>query len=466
MLKGRRGDNQGACDDLGKAIDLDPDNATYRTYYGIWSQGIVDRFHEVPGLLNAAAELDADGAHLAEIADVLIYQQHYADAVRHLKTLESLKGGLDLHQLRLLAVALKEQGTDDEARHVFETAISVCDRMIGEIWPEPTSLDRIPVDVRPRMMELLALTARLYHNAEADDEARGIYQVMGAAAARSLTYGGAYWPDTAGRVAHLRAMMQGRDAVLLCHGHSIKEFGFRIGDMAGRDACFVGINRFGVLESEILTPAGRCLELILSLTPGSIIKQGGDFTDFLARDDGNMAFASINAMNAAFTPDERNDLTVRFGDKMIAVANNNLRSVTPDDPLGVIQENTLLAALPLIVAGAPRRIFLLGADQRIETDGSTDSHFGAQSSHFRSPEKTAFVAPRDDGQSLRNFDQTMINDAKICDRDVAFQVMAMAALHDIKEPAVYNVSPRSRLEAFEKIDLDRFFALVGQEAED
>ncbi len=463
MLKGRRGNNAGACEDLEKAAEIDPGNIAAETFYAVWSQGIVDRFHEVPGLLNNAAEKDGQGAHLGEIADVLIYQQHYEDAVQHLKTLETIKGGLDLVQLRHIAVALKEMGQDDEAKHVFETAISVCDRMIGETWPAPTTLDQIPAAIRPKVMELLALTARLYFNGGAVDQARELYKAMGAASSQTLQYGEPYWPDTDQRVARLRAMMRGRDVVLMCHGHSIKDFGARIKEMDGRDACFVGINRFGVLESEILTPAGRKLELTLSLTPGSILKQGEDFEAFLSRNDSNMAFVSGTAMNAAFTPEERDNLRTRFDAKLIAVNNNNLRSVTPDDPLGVIQENTLLAALPLIVAGAPRRVFLMGADQRIDTDGSTDSHFGTRSEHFKSPEKTAFVAPSDDRRSLKNFDQTMINDAKICDRDVAYQVMAMAALHGFEEPAVYNVSPNSRLEAFEKIDLDRFLEMVGQD---
>jgi hypothetical protein len=60
----------------------------------------------------------------------------------------------------------------------------------------------------------------------------------------------------------------------------------------------------------------------------------------------------------------------------------------------------------------------------------------------------------------------MIDDARICDRDAAFQVMAMAALHGFAEPRVYNVSPHSRLQAFEKIDLDRFFDIVGRKGED
>ena len=53
------------------------------------------------------------------------------------------------------------------------------------------------------------------------------------------------------------------------------------------------------------------------------------------------------------------------------------------------------------------------------------------------------------------------NDAALCDRDIAFQISAVAALHGFDAPAVFNVADESRLQSLPTITLDAFFDMVS-----
>jgi hypothetical protein len=70
------------------------------------------------------------------------------------------------------------------------------------------------------------------------------------------------------------------------------------------------------------------------------------------------------------------------------------------------------------------------------------------------------VALGQDRQQRANFVTAMHHDAAAVDRDLAFQVGAVATLHGFDAPPLFNVAPDSRLESMPKISLDDFFAMV------
>ena len=82
------------------------------------------------------------------------------------------------------------------------------------------------------------------------------------------------------------------------------------------------------------------------------------------------------------------------------------------------------------------------------------------SSQFAARTSADFVTNGQSALERDNFDATMRNDAAICDRDLAFQIAAVAALHGFDAPPVFNVSPDSRLQSLSNITLDDFFAMV------
>jgi tetratricopeptide (TPR) repeat protein len=459
-LRGRTGDNTGAVDALRRALIIEPRNATLATWFAIWSQGSLESFHDVPDLLNNAVKLDEDGSQLEQIVDVMIYQQRYQDAEHTIGIFQEKTGSLHPRMLRYLGVALAGQSRQEEAAEVFAVAIESCHSALPDESPSPSQWRSMDESEFQRQCELYAFRARLEHEAGLSSSAQGTYAILhNAAQHRGLAYPAMPVPDTATRLSELRHLIAGRDMVLLCQGHSLQEFSSRIGELGARNPALASLNRFGVIEHDVLAPAGRGLDVVVEVTPGSVKRNLKHLKQFLRKPKKTMAFVSTNALVAAFDTEERDAFITYNGPRLIAANGNGLHSVTPYDPLGIIQANTLLAAIPLLIAAQPKRIFVIGADQRVPDD-QTSSHFSSGSKNFEARAGSDFVALGHDQQQRENYDTTMRHDAAICDRDLAFQIAAVATLHGFAPPPVFNVSPNSRLQSLPKLSLDDFFKMV------
>jgi tetratricopeptide (TPR) repeat protein len=460
-VRGATGDTAGAVEALRRALLIEPHNAALAAWHAIWSQGVLERFHEVPDLLLKAAELDEDGSQLEQIVDALIYHRRYADAEHFIGVFQEKTGSLHPTMLRLLGVALAGQDRIEEAREVFGVAIDSCDSVLDEKAPSDDLWRRMDEAEFHRVCELYAFRARLEHEAGRTLSALGTYAILRAGArARGLTYPDSLVPDAAERLADLRRIVGGRDLVLLCHGHSVKDFAARIGELGARNPVFASLNRFGVIEHEVLAPAKRGLDVVVELAPGGIRRNRNHLKRFLHQPRRTMAIVSPAAINAAFEPEERDAFVAINHHRLLPVTSNALHSVTPDDPLSLLQESTLLAALPALVAAQPRRIFVIGGEHRLR-DGEAGSHFGIRSPHFTARGAGDFVTDGNDAQARANFDLALQHNATVTDRDLAFQVAAVATLHGSDAPPVFNVAPDSRLQSLPKITLDDFFAMVG-----
>lgn len=458
-LRAGTGDAPGAIDALRRALMIDPKNPALATAYAVLSQHALDHLHEVPDLLARAAGLDTDGAHLEQIVDASIYQQRYQDAEHFIGVYQARAGSLNPQMLRYLGVALAGQDRPDEAREVFSAAIDACNAALPAQTPSAAEWRAMDDAESARVYELYAFRARLEHEAGQSSSALGTYAILrDAGIARGLAYPNAGHADAAARLEDLRRLVAGRDLVMLCHGHSLGDFSARIGELGKRKPAFSSLNRFGVVEREVLGPAQRGLDIVLALGAGSLRGTLTHLKPFLQQARRTMAITSPAALTAAFDPESRAAFLAVNGPRVMSVAGNALRSVTPDDPLGTIQEGTLLAALPLLVAAQPKRLFLIGADYGVPTDKTT-SHFVGQSG-IGGRSETGVVAFGGNTQLRENFETAMRHDAAVCDRDLAFQIGAMATLHGFAPPPVFNVSANSRLQSLPKISLDEFFAMV------
>ncbi|MDA0653931.1 MAG: hypothetical protein O3C09_00850 [Proteobacteria bacterium] len=460
-MRGLTGDAPGATDALRRALMIEPKNPTLATAYAIWAQECLDHFHEVPALLTKAAELDEDGAHLEQIVDALLYQQRFKDAEHYAGVFQARTGSLNPRMLRYLGVALAGQGRQDEAREVFSAAIAACNELLPEKPASATQWRAMDTAEAQRQCELYAFRARLEHQAGQSSSAMGTYGILrDAAEARGLSYPDGPQASTSARLGDLRRLIAGRDLAILCQGHSLADFAARIGELGTRNPAFASFGRFGVVEHDVLKPAHRALDIAVALGAGSVAGNLKHMKTFLQQSRRTMAIVSPDALDAAFDPESRAAFLSVNGNRLLAAAGNPLRSVTPDDPLGMIQENSLLAALPLLVAARPKRVFLIGADYAIPTSKTT-SHFGIASKHFAARTSAEFAVLGNDTQQRDNFDTTMRFDAATCDRDLGFQIAAVAALHGFAAPPVFNVSCESRLQSLPKISLDAFFEMVG-----
>lgn len=460
LLRAGTGDATGAVDALRRALMIDPKNPALATAYAVWSQGSPDHLHEVPDLLVRAAGLDHDGTHLEQIVDALIYQQRYQDAEHYIGVIQTHTGDLSLPMMRYLGVALAGQGRPDQAREVFNAAIDACNAALPAKPPSETEWRAMEDSESTRAFELYAFRARLEHEGGQSASALGTYAILhNAGTARRLAYPDTASSDTAARLEDLRRLVGGRDLVLLCQGHSVGDFGARIGDLGNRKPVFASLNQFGVIEREILEPGHRALDVVLALGAGSIRNNLAHLKPFLQQARPTMAITSPVALAAAFDPESRAAFLTVNGPRILSTAGNALRSVTPDDPLGMIHEGTLLAALPLLVAAKPKRVFVIGADYGVSADKGT-SHFAGQSGSGSIRPVAGVTVFGNSAQRRENFETAMRSDAAICDRDLTFQINATATLHGFAPPPVFNVSTGSRLQSLPKISLGDFFKML------
>ncbi len=435
-LRGLTGDSAGAAEALRRALLIEPDNAALAARRAIWTQDVPEHCHEAPDLLIKAATLDEDGSELEAIVEALIRQQRYEDAEHYVGVFQEKTGGVNPHLMRCLGLALAGQDRPEEAREVFEVAIESCNGALDDKAPGPEGWRNMTDTEFRRVCELYAYRARLEHEAGLTASAAGTCAVLGdAARIRGLSYPESPVPDTAARLDHLRDIVAGRDLVLLSQGPELRDFATRIDDVGTRRPAFAALDRFGAIEHDVLAPAKRGLDIVVETMPGAIRHDRPQLKKFLQQPCKTMAILSDQAFAGAFLPEDLEAFFAVNGRRLLIVPTNGMRSVTPYDPLGVIADTPLLAAVPLVVAARPKRVFIIGGAHR--PNGVPDP------------------------QTRANRDLMLRNDAALCDRDVAFQIGAVAALHGFDAPAVFNVAIESRLQSLPGITLDAFFDMVS-----
>jgi tetratricopeptide (TPR) repeat protein len=454
------GDTTGALEPLRRALFIEPNNAAFAAAQAIYAYATLDHLHEGIGLLNKAAGLDTDGSQMDAIVEALIHQQRFEDAEHFIGLFQERTGSLHPRMLRALGIALAGQDRQEDAREVFAAAIAACDAVLDDKPPAPDTWRTLDDAECRRQVELYAFRARLEHQAGQTAGAISTYEILHqVATARGMHFPEQPEIDTAARLADMRALVAGRDLILFGQGHSLAAFADRIDALGARKPAMASLNRFGVVEHDVLAPARRSLDIVVEISTPGVARNLKHLKPFLQQARPTMAIVAPSALDAAFSPDEREAFLAVNGRRLIVAEPNPVYSVTPFDPLGVIGDNALLGAIPLLVAAQPRRIFVIGADFAVPSDQRA-SHYGVGSKHFAARSSTDFVALGQDPQQRTNFDTAMRHDAAAVDRDLAFQIAAVSTLHGFDAPPVFNVSPDSRFDSMPKISLDAFFTMV------
>lgn len=454
------GDVTGALDPLRRAMLIEPDNAGFAAAHAVFTYATLDHLHESPGLLSKAAALDEDGSQLETIVGALIHQQRFEDVEHFIGVLQERSGSLHPRMLRAMGIALAAQDRQEDAREVFAAAITACDKVLDDKPPTLDAWGHLDDDEYRRQIELYAYRARLEHEAGQTAGAISTYEILhGAVSARGMRYPDPPGIDSAARLAELRKMIGGRDLLVFGQGHSLAAFAERIDELGDRTPALASFNRFGVVAHDVLAPARRALDVAVEIATPAVARNLKHLKPFLQQPKPTMAIVSPHALDAAFDPEEREAFIAVNGRRLLMCDPNSLHSVTPDNPLGVIADNSLLGVIPLLVAAQPKRLFVIGADFGVPA-GKRASHYGVGSKHFAARSSTDYVALGQDQQQRSNFDTAMRHDAAAVDRDLAFQIAAVAALHGFDAPPVFNVSPDSRLDSMPKISLDDFFTMV------
>jgi tetratricopeptide (TPR) repeat protein len=303
-----------------------------------------------------------------------------------------------------------------------------------------------------------AVMARILVALGRREEARAHYKKMvhecGGGALRY--HPGLYLPHTPARIERLRHIIRGRDTLILCHGPSIAALADWQEQLGSLDVCISALNRFRVFETGFLSFSGRTVDVLLETHPMVIGQLLDQITEFLERSTDNVLITSRWAMarlGRACPP--RREFEGRFDQKLLYFGGTApIQSATPYDPLRCVFGNSLSILIFLMTIGGARRIFLFGADGGVPAGAPGGTHYGWRKEEFRfemTPKMREVVAAalRADAVDLHGAVETGL--------------IAAEGLFGINPPPIFNVSPRSALEAFPKITYDDAWSMLSQE---
>ena len=176
-----------------------------------------------------------------------------------------------------------------------------------------------------------------------------------------------YYPDAIdARLNRLRTITEGKDVCIYGAGPSIEKIAQEKNILSQDNFRHLVINTFSIIEDEILKPAGARLSLTCFSHPSVLFANNDGLKEFLRRDYPTMSLISDFATFYCLGHPESAYLHDHV-DRLFRFRATNKLPPTPKDPLGFPSLNTLMVALCAAVLGRPRRIFLFGFDQKVES---------------------------------------------------------------------------------------------------
>ena len=409
---------------------------------------IPHRRAEVGALLERAAATGAkDIKVLSGIGAWHVSQNQFAEAAPYF--VQSIKISGDRGDIPdpyfdfSLGVILEALSQPDEAERHFRRAVEICDYFATK---SESSHDKyISLAFKGRVLYTMG------RRAEAALVARSMANKL---AAGDCTYpDGVCLPDTPKRLERLKRLIGGRDVAILAHGPSIAELENKIGDIAGRDICFVGINRFGVTESNILSRIGRRFDIAVPTNPTEFGAQSDRIISFLERDDDNLLITSRYAIACLPRPlPSGQAFEQQFDEKVIFFYSAQNYPATPHNPIHVIPGNTPSVLIPFLLLGEPQRIFLFGGDGGAGLEPGRPSHYRMDTEEFKG---------NYDEAAYELFRERLWIDAQQFNQMCEFQATWLSVLHGVPRPPIYIVSPNSNYTAFPCIDYDEALKIIG-----
>jgi len=268
-------------------------------------------------------------------------------------------------------------------------------------------------------------------------------------------------PNSAGRVASLQAQMRGRDAFVFLPGPSAKDFAENARSVADWDFVSVGIaGHIDAVERTMLEPLGRHLDLLWMSNPAHMRVAEASITPTLERGPG----IRLLAQEYSFLGYPRFDAFMeRFASNMLWV-NCLDQPPSPSAPLKFLVGNSMCALLQILIWGQPSRIFLIGADGGATAPNSDDGPY------FFTPSVPAGGEVRD--AALEKLEIIRLSrlavdsaarrfrlEAKEADEMVGIVLRIFRTVFGLRIPKIYNCSPYSAHNAFEKITLHDALAM-------
>lgn len=428
---------------------LEPDAPRAWLNFGEALVASYTRFDEGAAALAKAATLGAeDQDFLIAVVSSQLGNGHFADAEAILKKIirEDPNARRSPMPNIWLGYVIRSQGREGEAASHYVDALAACQRIIANgDGAEAITYSAISAFILRAMGNTEMAGARMDElcRLELPPEAF-VYDHD------------SYLPDTYERIQRLTRLVRGRDIALLLYGPSAHELEGRIDELRDLDICFASVNKFDEVENRFLAPIDRRLDLVIAGNPNDMRQRWHAFHDYLQRPDDNLLMLTKYAPIALPPPlGVGNAFADAFDSKLLYFQTGGPLPTSPVAPLSFLGGNTLSVSLPLLTLAGPKRIFIFGADGGAQAPGAHDApaYFFGETAEVDASERR-----------LREANRRFTNEARQCDHNAPFSVMAIAKLFRRPEPQVFNCCPHSNYRAFERISVDSGLRLLKDQS--
>ena len=197
-----------------------------------------------------------------------------------------------------------------------------------------------------------------------------------------------------------------------------------------------------------MTPFDRRLDILFTGNPAELAGRWTMYEAYLEAGTGLLITSDYAASGLPQEISGPGAFVRRFDASLLYFYSDRPVPALPADPLHVMLGNLLSVLLPLLVAAAPGRIFLFGADGGAPR-GESEAYFA----------KTGGVAEAS-ARTIAEVHHRLANEAWECDQNVGLSMRAIAELHGLPLPEVYNCCPDSNHRLFPRIDFERGLAML------
>jgi len=351
--------------------------------------------------------------------------------------------------LFLMARAFRLQGDKKQAQ--------ICYRQVIDTLCSGNS--SFPDGAQSRLVPLAA-----YLGGWLDEAEEAMQRLCIAGGKKAFAENQALSPSLRTQLRKLREITRGKDICICGNGPSIQAFVDKPSLFKSKDIGFMGLNNFSIVWDDIIGQVdAEQMSLVIISHPNVLLNNSSDLEAFLRKPYPTMVLLSDFALYHVLGKESQKYL-YELDHKIFKYGVNDDLPPSLKEPLNLPSMNTMLCALSIAVIGQPRRIFLLGFDQNISGDDpEREGAIRYKQNDNRYADLKRSVFSDSEYTAWRNHDANWLRWDAIRVNETSMVTLHMLSLiYGVDLPPIYNVCPNSALEAFPKIDVQKFKELISK----